>query len=278
MLPSVNNQIRVLPLLTMYTWNPQDYAQHSRAQETWARELLDLIDLRPNDVVLDIGCGDGRTTAAIAQAVPEGSVVGVDLSADMVAHATAQHCGQSTNNLRFARADAAALPFNSEFSVVFSNATLHWVPDQRAAARGIARALRKDGRVIAQFGGKGNVADVITTFEHIAHTPRWRGIAKLGEVPYHFHAAATWESWLREAGMEVHECRLIPKDMTHDSVASFIGWLRTAWHPYTANVPAELRDAFLEDTTGQYLARFPLDGQGRVHVATVRLQVRAQKA
>jgi trans-aconitate methyltransferase len=262
----------------MYTWNPKDYAQHSRGQEAWARELLTLVDLRPDDVVLDIGCGDGRTTAAIAQAVPQGSVTGVDLSGDMVKHATAQHCPAPTNNLQFEQADAAALPFDRAFSVVFSNATLHWVPDQRAAAQGIARALRKGGRFVAQFGGQGNVADVIATFENVAHTPRWRDIFTPGEMSYHFHAATTWESWLRQAGLEIDECRLIPKDMTHASVSTFIGWLRTAWHPYTASVPVDLRDAFLEDAAGQYLARFPIDASGQVHVATVRLQVRARKA
>ena len=261
----------------MYTWNPQDYAQHSKTQETWARELLTQIDLRPNDTVLDIGCGDGRTTAAIARSVPHGSVVGIDLSADMVAHATAQHSATQTN-LRFARANAAALPFTSEFTVVFSNATLHWLPDQRAAVQGIARALLPRGRAIAQFGGQGNVADVIASFEQVANTPRWRAITTLGESPYHFHAASTYETWLREADMEIQECRLIPKDMTHDHIPAFIGWLRTAWHPYTAGVPNELRDPFLQDIANHYLARHPLDDQGRVHVATVRLQFRARKA
>ena len=74
----------------MYTWNPQDYAKHSSIQEAWARELLAQIDLQPDDAVLDIGCGDGRTTAVIAKSVPNGRVVGVDLSADMVSHATTQ--------------------------------------------------------------------------------------------------------------------------------------------------------------------------------------------
>lgn len=262
----------------MYTWNPQDYAHHSKSQETWARELLTQINLRPTDTVLDIGCGDGRTTAAIARSVPQGHVLGVDLSADMVAHATAQHCSTETNNLRFAQADAAALPFTSEFTVVFSNATLHWLQDQRAAVQGIARALRPGGRVIAQFGGQGNVADVIDIFEQVAASPRWRTIPTLGEMPYRFEAATTYDSWLREAGLESQECRLIPKKMTHDSVNAFIGWLRTAWHPYTAGLPQDLRDAFLEDTAGRYLARHPLDAQGQIHVAAVRLQFRAQKA
>jgi trans-aconitate 2-methyltransferase len=268
----------------MYTWNPQDYANHSRAQESWARELLTQIDLRPDDTVLDIGSGDGRITAAIAQRVPRGSVLGVDLSSDMIAHATAEHCHPPVTNLRFAQADAAALPFVAEFSVVFSNATLHWLPDQSAAIQGISRALRPGGRVIAQCGGQGNVAAVIAAFEHVANSPRWRAITTPGEVPgramgqsYRFHAATTYEGWLREAGLEIQECRLIPKDMTHDNFATFVGWLRSAWHPYTAGVPLEVRDAFIDDTAREYLARHPQDDQGRIHVATVRLQLRARK-
>lgn len=261
----------------VYTWNPKDYAQHSSSQEAWARELLTQIELRPDDAVLDIGCGDGRTTGTIARLVPNGTVVGVDLSADMVRHADSQHCRLPGSNLRFQQADAAALPFSAEFSVVFSNATLHWLPDQRAAVHGIARALRPGGRVIAQMGGQGNGTDVIAAFEHIAAGPRWRQIATCGEIPYRFHAPASYDAWLKESGLEVQECRLIPKDMVHDGEESFIGWLRTAWHPYTANVPLELRDEFLLETARHYIAGHPLDAHGRVHVAMVRLQVRARK-
>ncbi len=261
----------------MYTWNPQDYAKHSSIQEAWARELLAQIDLQPDDAVLDIGCGDGRTTAVIAKSVPNGRVVGVDLSADMVSHAATQHCRPPVDNLRFAQADAAALPFTAEFSVVFSNATLHWVPDQRAAVHGIARALRPGGRLIAQMGGHGNVSEVISAFEHVAGSPRWRDVVKQGELPYRFHVPASYEGWLVESGMEIQECCLIPKDMVHQDPDIFLGWLRTAWHPYTAGAPLEVRDAFLQDTARHYIAGHPQDDQGRVHVSTIRLQVRARK-
>ncbi len=261
----------------MYRWNPRDYVQHSSSQESWARELLTLVDLQPDDVVLDIGCGDGRVTASIAQAVPRGRVVGVDLSAQMIAHASAQHCRPPVDNLRFETADAAALPFEPQFSVVFSNAALHWVQDQRAAVVGIARALRPGGRFIAQFGGYGNVAEVIAAFEHVAHGPRFRELTTPGELPYRFHDAETYEGWLRDAGMDIQECRLITKDMVHEDATTFIGWLRTAWHPYTSGVPVEVRDAFLEDTAHHYMAGHPPDDLGRVHVSSVRLQVRARK-
>lgn len=263
--------------MSSYAWNPQDYAKNSRGQEIWARELLSLVDLRPDDVVLDVGCGDGRTTAAMAQSVPRGRVVGVDLSADMIAHATRQHLHPGVDNLRFQQADAAALAFTSEFSVVFSNATLHWVADQRAAVQGIARALRPGGRFIAQMGGQGNFAEVVAAVEHVARTPRWRDVMRSGEMPYRFHNPATYEGWLREAGLDTQECQLIAKDMAHEDPTAFIGWLRTAWHPYTAAVPLELRDALIEDIAGQYLARHAPDSQGRVHADAVRLQVRARK-
>lgn len=261
----------------MYNWNPQDYAQHSRTQELWARELLTQIALQPNDVVLDVGCGDGRTTAAIAASVPKGRAVGVDLSANMVAHARAQHCREAAGNLTFLQADAAALPFDAEFSVVFSNATLHWVRDQRAAVHGIARALRPGGRVIAQMGGRGNVADVITAFERVVSKPHWRSIFTAPASQYHFNAPTDYEKWLSESQLVIEECRLIPKDMVHNDIDTFIGWLRTAWHPYTAGVPLEVRDRFLDETAQQYLSAHPVDPDGRVHVATMRLQVRAQK-
>jgi trans-aconitate methyltransferase len=261
----------------MYTWNPQDYAQHSLGQETWARELLTRVDLQPNDVVLDVGCGDGRTTAAIAKSVPRGRVVGVDLSADMVAHAIERYCTPPVHNLHFEQADAAALKFESEFSVVFSNAALHWVQDQRAAVHGIGRALRPRGRFLAQFGGYGNVAEVIAAFEHVVGQPRWAQSVHRGELPYRFHTRGSYENWLTEAGLEIQECRLIPKAMVHDDYITFVGWLRTAWHPYTSGVPLDLRDSFLEETGQRYLATHPPDDCGRVHVDSVRLQVRARK-
>ena len=62
-------------------WNARDYAAHSAAQQEWARELIDTLRLRGDEAVLDIGCGDGRATALIAERLPDGSVLGVDNSA-----------------------------------------------------------------------------------------------------------------------------------------------------------------------------------------------------
>jgi trans-aconitate methyltransferase len=59
----------------MYNWNAKEYANFSAEQQKWAEELLSKLALKGNERVLDIGCGDGKITAGIAQLLPEGSVL-----------------------------------------------------------------------------------------------------------------------------------------------------------------------------------------------------------
>ena len=67
-----------------YQWDAADYAQHSSEQFKWACELTEKLDLRGDETVLDIGCGDGKVTAAIAAQLPNGRVVGIDSSPQMI--------------------------------------------------------------------------------------------------------------------------------------------------------------------------------------------------
>ncbi|MGH8226765.1 MAG: class I SAM-dependent methyltransferase [Steroidobacteraceae bacterium] len=261
----------------MYEWNAEDYAGHSRGQEVFARELLASLDLRPDDEVLDIGSGDGRMTAIIAEQVPRGRVVGVDSSPDMVRHARAAFVGRERPNLTFLQADASALPFDSQFSVVYSSAVLHWVVDHQPVLAGITRALRPAGRLIAQMGGHGNVVTMITAMQTVARRGQWAAAFEKFDSPYTFHRADDYERWLRAAGLEVLEARLVPKDMVHADREAFVGWIRSAWHPYTARVAAAERGRFIEEAADEYLAAHPPDASGAVHVPMVRLQVRALK-
>lgn len=260
----------------MYQWNAEDYARHSSGQEAWARELLASLELSPDDAVLDVGCGDGRITAAIAARVPRGRVVGVDASADMVRHASGRFAAPAHANLRFQQADAAALPFASAFTVVFSNAALHWVRDHGPVIAGIARALRPDGRLLAQMGGAGNVATVIASFEAVAQRARWAPAFEGFQSTYGFHHPRDYERWLRAAGFEVQEARLIPKDMVHPDRGAFVGWLRSAWHPYTSPVDAAERPDLIAEVAEHFLGAHPPDSEGHIHVPTMRLQVRAR--
>jgi trans-aconitate methyltransferase len=258
-----------------YSWNAKDYAQHSAGQERWARELIPLLNPRPDDRVLDIGCGDGRVTAAIAALVPQGSVHGIDSSADMITHARSTFA--SIANLTFEHRDALALGYENAFTAIFSNAVLHWIRDQKAVVHQIARALRPSGRVLVQCGGQGNGQGVIDSFTRVASRQRWTKYFVQFQSTYAFHSDLEYAYWLKEAGLSVDELGLIPKDMTHNGVAAFKGWLRTAWHPYTSRVPESDRDEFIDDAAREYSQQYPPDAQGRLHVTMIRLQFRAHK-
>jgi trans-aconitate 2-methyltransferase len=257
-------------------WNPADYARHSTGQERWARELFRLLAPKPHERVLDIGCGDGRNTAELAGLTPEGAVVGVDRSPAMIQFAQQHFPPARFPNLSFLEADACALPFHSEFDAVFSNAVLHWVLDHQPVLAGIARSLRPGGRCVLQMGGTGNGADVIRAVDGCLRDARWQATPP-ADIPYGFHHPGDYRVWLETAGLMPDSVDLIEKDMVHPDLASFLGWLRTAWLPYTTRVPADLRDQFLQAVTESYAATNPPDAEGQVHVGMVRLQVLAHK-
>jgi trans-aconitate 2-methyltransferase len=255
-------------------WDAADYVAHSAAQQEWARELIDKLRLRGDEDVLDIGCGDGRATAQIAERLPEGSVLGVDKSANMIELAGRQFPPAGYRNLRFRRMDATRLVLPRTFDAAFSTAVLHWVKDHEAILRGVRACLRPGGRLLFQMGGRGNVAEALAVVDGVVVRPRWRGYFDGFVSPYHFCSSEEYKAWLPRAGFRVGRAELIPKDMTHAGPAAFRGWLRTTWFPYADCVPADLRDAFLEDVATAYAAAHP-PADGVFHVQVVRLEVEA---
>src|SRR5437763_12042671 len=116
--------------------------------------VVDLLDAKPGERVLDVGCGTGHLTKKIAEA--GASVVGVDASPAMIAEAR-----RNFPDLKFEIADAAAMRFDQSFDAVFSNAALHWVRPPEAAVARMYEVLRPGGRLVIEMGGKGNVRRVL---------------------------------------------------------------------------------------------------------------------
>ncbi len=138
-------------------WDTQRYlGRHGFIIER-GQALVDLLAPQAGERILALGCGTGDVAATIAGRGAQ--VVGVDASAAMIDSARTRFPG-----LDFRVADAAALPFEAAFDAVYSHAVLHWVPRADEAARGIARALRPGGRLVAEFGGHRNCAALETAF------------------------------------------------------------------------------------------------------------------
>ena len=262
----------------MTDWDARDYVAHSSAQQEWARELIERLKLRGDETVLDLGCGDGRATALIAERLPDGSVLGVDKSANMIALAKERFPPARHPNLRFRQMDATRLELPRAFDVAFSSAALHWVRDHEAMLRGVRRSLRPEGRLLFQMGGRGNAAEAVAVVDEVVARPRWRNTFDGFASPYHFTSPEDYEAWLPRAGFRLARTELFPKDMRHADREAFLGWLRTTWFPYTDRLPTELRNTFLDDVAAAYTIAVPPDAEGVIHVRMVRLEVEATAA
>lgn len=257
------------------TWNAEDYAKNSSAQLQWAQELMSKLALRGSEAVLDIGCGDGKISAQLTQAVGNGCVLGIDLSGEMIQLATQHYPRAQHPNLSFRQMDAADIRVAEKFDIAFSNATLHWVRDHAAVLRGVHGVLNTGGKILFQMGGRGNAGDVFKAIEAVTQQPQWRPYFKSFTSPYYFYGPQEYETWLAENGFRLQRAELIPKDMQHRGVEGLSGWLRTTWFPYTDCLPEDLRAAFLGEVVAAYTSAFPLDASGNSHVNMVRLEVEA---
>ncbi len=261
----------------MYHWDAEEYCTSSSNQKKWALELLSKLDLKGSERVLDIGCGDGEITAAIAWRVPRGSAVGIDSSRDMVDLAATRYPPNRFPNISFVLKDAREIDFDQEFDAVFSNACLHWVVDHQAVLAGIRRCLKPSGRVLLQMGGKGNAATVLEAIDVVLKTPRWAGYFEGFTFPYAFYGPDDYRPWMADLGLQADRVELLPKEMVHERPDAFAAWLRTTWLPYTQRVPEPLREEFIHEIVAAHARLRPPDADGSIHFTMVRLEVEATK-
>lgn len=260
----------------MHKWDPGDYEKSSSAQYGWAMDLVSRLDLRGDEKVLDIGCGDGKITAQVAYRLPKGEVLGIDLSKDMIDFARGKYASETNSNLSFQRGDASELDFNEEFDLVVSFACLHWIKDHLPVLRGIRRCLVPTGRVLLQFGGKGNAEKLLAITQDLIRDEKWSCYFKDFSFPYHFYGPVEYRDWLKQAGLKAKRVDLAPKDMIHEGKKGLEGIIRNTWLPYTERLPEKLRPEFVSEIADKYIGMHPLV-EGQAHVRMARLEVEAEK-
>lgn len=144
----------------MSSWNAEQYEGRHSYVWKWGGNVIELLQPREGERVLDLGCGTGQLAAEIA--AKGAQVVGLDSSPEMLGQAR-----QNYPHLKFVLADATDFRFEEPFDAVFSNAALHWVQDAEASVKCIAAALRPGGRFVAEFGGQGNIAEILAALRAV---------------------------------------------------------------------------------------------------------------
>lgn len=230
-------------------WNARDYERQSTLQEVMAEEQLALLTLKGDERILDVGCGDGKVTASIAAKVPEGSVVGVDPSKDMVAYAARRH---ATPKLRFEVADARSLPFKNEFDLAVSFNALHWVPEQGKALKSIRAALKSTGRATLRMVSEGKRTSLEDVIEAARQSPRWASYFVGYVKPYLHLTPEAYRSLAEECGFRVLKLHASDKAWDFKTREGFAAFARATFVEWTRHIPENDWHEFITDVLDRY--------------------------
>ena len=139
-------------------WDAATYDRLAAPMTRWGRVVVDRLELRGDERVLDAGCGTGKVTAMLRERLPDGEVVALDGSASMVALAR-ERLGDT--GVTYLVADLLEpLPVDPPVDAVLSTATFHWIPDHDRMFANLAAVMRPGAQLVAQCGGRGNIASI----------------------------------------------------------------------------------------------------------------------
>ncbi len=241
------------------TWSGERYETHARFVSELGAGVVKWLEPRRGERILDLGCGDGALSVRLVEAGAH--VVGIDTCADLLK-------GARRRGLDAREMDGHELTFREEFDAVFSNAALHWMTRPRDVAAGVARALRPGGRFVAEFGGHGNVAAVVTAMRAVA---RARGGDEAIAGPWYYPTCAEYQALLEGEGFSVNRIALIPRPTPLPT--GMKNWLITFREPFFAQFGDERHDVL--DEVVSVLEPALRDEAGRWTADYVRLRVEA---
>jgi len=216
-------------------WNAASYQRVSAPLEAMGREVLDRLELRGDERVLDAGCGTGRVTAALVERLPRGEVVAVDGSPSMVEQAR-ERLGAGVEVFA---ADLLELELSQPVDAILSTATFHWIGDHDRLFERLFAALRPGGRIVAQCGGAGNVASVQAAIDAVAEPAlaAWAG-------PWNFQSPEATAARLERIGFTdiwtwPQDVRVEPENPREYLATVVLG-------SHLERLPEDRREAFVE--------------------------------
>ena len=236
-------------------WNPTQYGNNARYVSDLGMPVVDLLAPQAGERILDLGCGDGVLTIKLTEFGC--TLVGVDASDEMVE--AAKSLGLDARVM-----DGQALEFVDEFDAVFSNAALHWMKNPEQVIAGVRRALKPGGRFVGEFGGYGNVANIVKALEAALAL---RGIVVAN--PWYFPRPEEFSKLLEDKGFELKTIDLFPRPTLLPGDVS--GWLETFAQHYTSVLPVRDRQGFIAEVV-EALRTVLCDAEGNWHADYVRLR------
>jgi trans-aconitate methyltransferase len=230
-------------LVISIQWDADLYQQQHSFVYQYGTSLVDMVRPTKGEQILDTGCGTGELTrqlftAATADGADDHTLVmGVDADVNMILTAQAQF---ASSQVQFVQADVCdmdqdpILSLSPPFDVLFSNAALHWIPQEKMdrAVHNMAQMLKpRTGRFAMEFGGHGNVAAIVTACADVLREQY--GVQQI-PTPWYFPSVSEFTSILERHGLEVHTAELYDRPtVLSDPVNGMKNWVQMFGASYT---------------------------------------------
>src|SRR3954468_18799864 len=226
-------------------WDASTYERLSQPLAAMGVDVLSRLELRGDETVLDAGCGTGKGTAALLERLPRGRVIAVDAAPSMVLEARER----LPDEVDVRHADLLALALDEPVDAVLSTATFHWIADHDRLFANLLAVLKPGGRLVAQCGGKGNVAAVKGAGLTVASRPPFD--EHLADWPgdWNFASPAETESRLRRLGYTDVWCWRTEVRVEPDDAAGYLGAICCG--SFLERLPEELREDFVEQVVAE---------------------------
>jgi trans-aconitate methyltransferase len=240
-------------------WDAARYQDQHSFVWRFGANLIESLNPRAGERILDLGCGTGQLTAEIARS--GATVIGMDKSPDMLAEARKNY-----PDLAFVVGDAASFHFPEPFDAVFSNAVLHWVKDAEGAIQSIAQALRPSGRFVAEFGGKGNIASVQAALRSVL------GPSADDQSPWYYPSIGEYAPILERHGFEVRDASLFDRPTPLEGEDGMENWLLMFMQSYLRQFPPERAEVIVHQLVDYLRPTLYHDGLWTVDYRRLRVQ------
>lgn len=252
------------------------YVHNSDLQRRWAMAFLapNLKQLKGDEKILDIGCGDGKISADVSKFVSEGFVLGLDPSLFMLDWAKKQYCFHEYPNLTFKEGGLEIPNLSETFDVIYSTCAVQHCLNQPLAFENLASLLKKGGKLWIMVPSMDNDAWKLAR-KKVQVSPKWACYWQ-NQTPRQFLNPDDYVKLLEDAHLRPIRVERI---QTIDPFVDREDFLTFLLGTFIPAVPLEHRVEFWQEFIDEYLRALPeaIQANGVIEARFGRIEIEAIK-
>lgn len=245
----------------MEIWQPELYADSTHWQQTLNKNFIASYPFSGEENILDIGCGTGELASHLSNLVPNGYVVGIDHSENMINFAKERFL---RHNLTFIKMDALDISFNNQFDLIISTFCLHRITNKLEALIQTAAYLKAGGQIYFLMPLENEILAKIR--KTLMKQSFWASIFKGKEDPQDTVLNNSYSDYASRAGFTHIQYDIESQDICYKDITVLFRILYNITACLTYIPSEQLKKQFINDYISEYLKICPAEKDGSCYV------------